>query len=251
MNLIISAFNLILYQPLFNALILLYLYLPGRDFGIAVIVLTLLIRLILYPSMAQSLRAQKILSELQPKIQELQKKHKNDLAKQSQATLELYRKEKINPLSSIFPLLVQFPILIALYRLFWKGFGNKEMIYLYGFIPDPGQIDPFFLNFLNLSQPSIILAVLAGIFQFFQTKMIMSATRQKPVEAKRGGPNFSEMLQKQMLYFFPVFTVFILWKLPAVIGLYWLVTTVFSIFQQYLIFNKPRPSTSAIPIKSE
>jgi len=125
------------------------------------------------------------------------------------------------------------------------------MIYLYGFIPDPGQIDPFFLNFLNLSQPSIILAVLAGIFQFFQTKMIMSATRQKPVEAKRGGPNFSEMLQKQMLYFFPVFTVFILWKLPAVIGLYWLVTTVFSIFQQYLIFNKPRPSTSAIPIKSE
>ncbi len=243
MNLIVNAFNLILYQPLFNALILLYQYLPGRDFGIAVIILTLLIRLILYPSMAQSLKSQKALADLQPKIQEIQKKYKNDIAKQGQATIELYRKEKINPLSGIFPLLVQLPILIALYRLFWKGLDAKELVYLYNFVPNPGLINPTFLGILNLAQPSIVLAILAGIFQFFQSKMILpAALSKKPVDKKKI-PNFSEALQKQMLYFFPVFTVFILWKLPAAIGLYWIATTVFSIFQQYLIF-KPRSEIS-------
>jgi len=243
MNLFIDAFNLILYQPLFNALILFYQYLPGRDFGIAVIVLTLLIRLILYPSMAQSLRSQKALSALQPKIQEIQKKYKQDLAKQSRAMIELYKKEKISPLSGIFPLLIQLPILIALYRLFWKGFEAKQMVFLYSFIPNPGQIDPTFLNLLDLAKPSIILAVLAGVFQYFQGRgMVVSQSALKNPSLKKG-VGFSEMLQKQMLYFFPVLTVFILWNLPSAIGLYWITTTVFSIVQQYLIF-KPRSEVS-------
>jgi YidC/Oxa1 family membrane protein insertase len=246
MELLINAFNLILYQPLFNALILLYQYLPGRDFGIAVIVLTLLIRLILYPSMAQSLRSQKALSLLQPKIQEIQKKYKQDLAKQSRAMIELYKKEKISPLSGIFPLLIQLPILIALYRLFWKGFEEKQMIFLYSFIPTPGGIDPMFLNLLDLARPSIVLAVLAGALQYFQGRgMVASQSALKNPSGKRG-VGFSEMLQKQMLYFFPVLTVFILWNLPSAIGLYWIATTAFSIAQQYLIF-KPAGET---PIRS-
>lgn len=243
MNLIIDAFNLILYQPLFNTLILLYQYLPGRDFGIAVIVLTLLIRLILYPSMAQSLKSQRALSWIQPKIQEIQNKYKQDLAKQSRAMIEIYRKEKISPLSGIFPLLIQLPILIALYRLFWKGLEIKEMIYLYSFIPNPGQINPTFLNLLNLAQPSIIFAVLAGVFQYFQGKtMIAPHLKFVREEKENRGAKFSEMLQKQMLYFFPVLTVFILWNLPSAIGLYWITTTIFSIVQQRLIF-KPKYGT--------
>lgn len=237
MNLLIDAFNLILYQPLFNALILLYEYLPGRDFGTAVVVLTFLIRLILYPSMAQSLKSQRVLSGLQPKIQEIQKKYKQDLSRQSRAMLELYRKEKISPLSGIFPLLIQLPILIALYRLFWKGVGAKEMGYLYSFIPNPGEIDPTFLNFLNLAQPSMVLAILAGVFQYLQSKgmIISQPVNQKSLE--KGGTRFSDMLQKQMLYFFPIFTVFILWNLPSALGLYWLTTTIFSIVQQHLIYG--------------
>lgn len=237
MDLLISAFNLILYQPLFNALILLYEYLPGRDFGTAVVVLTFLIRLILYPSMAQSLKSQRVLSGLQPKIQEIQKKYKQDLSRQSRAIIELYRKEKISPLSGIFPLLIQLPVLIALYRLFWKGVGAKEMSYLYSFIPNPGKIDPTFLNFLNLAQPSMVLAILAGVFQYLQSKgmIISQPASQKSLE--KGGTRFSDMLQKQMLYFFPIFTVFILWNLPSALGLYWLTTTIFSIVQQHLIYG--------------
>ncbi|PIX88058.1 MAG: hypothetical protein COZ30_01955, partial [Candidatus Nealsonbacteria bacterium CG_4_10_14_3_um_filter_36_16] len=97
MDIFINLFKVILYQPLFNALVLLYQYLPGHDFGVAVIVLTILIRLILYPLMVQSIKSQKVLSELQPKIQEIQQKYKGDKEKQAKETMGLYQREKINP----------------------------------------------------------------------------------------------------------------------------------------------------------
>ena len=239
MELLISIFNTILYQPLFNALVLLYERLPGHDFGIAVIVLTIIIRLILYPLMIQSIKSQKVLSELQPKIQEIQQKYKDDKEKQAKETMGLYQKEKINPFGGCLPLLIQLPILIALYQVFWKGLQPEAMINLYNFVPHPGVIDPTFLGVINLGQASLILAVLAGITQFFQTKMITPHQRTDKGQASKT-PDFSGMIQKQMLYFFPIFTVFILWKLPAAIGLYWIVTALFSIFQQHLIFKQPK-----------
>ncbi len=230
----INTFNLVLYQPLFNALILLYIYLPGRDFGIAVIVLTVLIKLVLYPLGAQGIRSQKALSSLQPKMQEIKEKFKNNKEQQSKAMMELYKKEKINPLSGCLPLLVQLPILIALFRVFWSGFGPEQMGFLYSFVPHPGQVDMMFLGIVNLAEASIVLAIITGIFQFVQTKMV--TTKQKT--SKKSGPDFSQMMQKQMLYFFPFFTVFILWRLPSAIALYWLTTTLFTIGQQYIMLKK-------------
>ena len=239
LELFINFFNTILYQPLFNGLILLYQYLPGNDFGVAVIVLTILIRLILYPLMVQSIKSQKVLSELQPKIQEIQSKHKGDKERQAKEMIELYQKEKINPLGGCLPLLFQLPILIALYQVFWKGLRPEAMVNLYSFIPNPGSIDPTFFGLINLGQGSLVLAVLAGITQFFQTKMITPKTGK----IKKGDQmaQFSVIMQKQMLYFFPILTVFILWHLPAAIALYWTVSTLFSIGQQYLIY-KPSPN---------
>jgi len=240
MKFLINVFNVVLYQPLFNALILLYKYLPGHDFGIAVIILTIVIRLILYPLMVQSIKSQKVLSELQPKIQEIQQKYKNDREKQTKEMMSLYQKEKINPFSSFSLLLIQFPILIAIYQVFWKGLRPETMANLYSFVSNPGPINPTFLGIVNLSKTSLVLAVLAGIAQFFQSKM-MTPSPAKASEGKphqKGGPEFSSMMQKQMLYFFPVFTVFILLKLPAAIGLYWIITSLFSMLQQHLVFKK-------------
>jgi len=240
MTILIQAFNTILYQPLFNALVLLYSYLPGHDFGIAVIVLTVIIRIILYPLMIKSIRSQKILSDLQPKVQEIQRKYKDDKEKQSKELMALYQKEKINPFGGCLPLLIQLPILIALYRVFWKGLQPEAMGMLYNFVPNPGAIDPTFLGFINLAAPSLIFAILAGITQFFQSKMLMT---QKTNGKNDQMGQLSNMMQKQMLYFFPIFTVFILWRLPSAIGLYWTITALFSIGQQYLILkplNKPK-----------
>ena len=173
-DLIISFFNIVLYQPLFNALVLLYEYLPGHDFGIAVIVLTLIIRLVLFPSSVQSIKSQAAMSRLQPKIKEIQKKYKDEKEKQAQAMMELYKKEKINPFSGCLPLLIQLPLLIALYRVFWKGFESGEMHWLYSFVPYSGAINPTFLGIMNLDEPSKALAIIAGITQYFQSKMMMN-----------------------------------------------------------------------------
>jgi YidC/Oxa1 family membrane protein insertase len=233
-----NIFNLILYQPLFNALIFLYAFLPGHDFGIAIIVLTLGIRLAMYPLMAQSIKSQKTLNELQPRIQEIQKQHKDDKQQQAKAMMELYQKEKFNPFGGCLPLLVQLPILLALYQVFWKGFQPEQFKFLYSFIANPGSINPMFLGLLDLSHPSIVLAFLAGIAQFFQSKMIMPQTKNQSQKSDQMA-QFSGMMQKQMIYLMPVFTVFILWRMPAAIGIYWLTTTLFSIVQQYLIYKKP------------
>jgi len=97
MELLVQTFNTILYQPLFNALVLLYEFLPGHDFGIAIIVLTILIRLLFFPLMAKSLKSQKTLTELQPKIRDIQQKYKKDKERQAKEIMELYQREKMNP----------------------------------------------------------------------------------------------------------------------------------------------------------
>lgn len=242
MNLLINAFNLLLYQPLFNALVLLYLYLPGHDFGVAVIILTILIRLLFYPLNLQGIRTQKVLQELQPKIKEIQERYKNDRAEQGRAMMELYQKEKINPFSGCLPFLIQLPILIALYQVFQRGLQPEQLTSLYRFVPQLRVIDPTFFGIVNLAQPSFVLAILAGITQFIQTKMVTPKTSKS--KSKEKTSQFSGMIQKQLVYFFPIFTVFILLKLPSAIGLYWIVTTIFSIVQQYLVFAKRMPAVS-------
>ncbi len=235
MELFINIFNTILYRPLFNALILLYQYLPGHDFGIAVIVLTVLIKFLFYPLGIKAIKSQKALSELQPKIKEIQEKYKKDKEKQAKETMKLYQKEKINPFSGCFPLLIQFPVLIALFyvfRTFQGGLTPIELKVLYPFVSYP-EINTKFLGMIDLVKPSMFLAIFAGIAQFFQTKM--SASKIKLSKNKTS--DFSSIMQKQMQYFFPVFTVLILFKLPSAIGLYWLATTLFTIIQQYFILK--------------
>lgn len=232
-------FYVVLYQPLFNLLIVFYQYLPGKDFGIAIICLTLFIKILLYPLGVKAIKIQKTLQDLQPKIKEVQEKYKEDKQKQATEMMALYQKEKINPFASLLVSLVQIPILIALWRVFWGGFGPEKMSSVYSFLTAPSSMNPVFLGFLNLNNPSIYLAILAGICQFYQTKTMMPQGPKPKQVKKDASSQVSSIMEKQMLYFFPLFTVFILWKLPAAIGLYWVVTSLFSAIQQYLLL-KPK-----------
>jgi YidC/Oxa1 family membrane protein insertase len=249
-----NLFNLILCNPLFNALVLIYDYIPGHDFGIAIIILTIGVRILLYPLMAQSIKSQKVLSELQPKIQELQKKYENDKTKQSQALMELYKTEKFNPFGGCLPLLAQFPILLALYRVFSGGFHQEQLKLLYSFVPNPGSINQTFLGIIDLSKgttfsadggvhyliPNIVLVGLAGVTQLIQAKMMVPKNQKAKGDGDKAG-QFSQVMQKQMMYMLPLFTVFILWKLPAALALYWTVGNIFSIIQQYAIYKANNP----------
>ena len=115
MGLLGIIFNELIYRPLFNSLVFFYNIIPGHDFGLAIIALTILIRFALYPLSQKAIKSQKALSEIQPKIKEIQKQHQNDRAQQTKAMMEFYQKNKINPFSGCLPLLIQFPVFIGLY----------------------------------------------------------------------------------------------------------------------------------------
>lgn len=229
MKFIIEAFNLILYQPLFNLLIFLYQKLPGNDFGIAIIFLTIFVRILLFPLTSRGVKSQKIFQDLQSKIEEIQKKYKGDREKQTIEIMKIYKEAKINPFSGILPLLIQLPILFAFYRVFTKGLNPEEMVNLYDFLPKPAAINPSLLGIINLSKPSLIFAIFAGLSQFWQTKMV------SPKKEKIN--RFSNIFQKQTLYFFPILTIFILLKLPSALSLYWLISTILLIIQQYFVLK--------------
>lgn len=209
--------------------------LPWHDLGLSIILLTAVIKVIFLPLSNKATRSQKALSHLQPKIKEIQEKYKDDKGKQSKEMMELYKKEKINPFSGCLPLLIQLPVLIALFwvfRTFEGGLSGEEFQMIYSFIPQPDSVNTIFLGIVNLIEPSFYLAILAGVFQFFQTKMTLPAKQT----SKKG--DFSSMMQNQMKYVFPIFTVVILLRLPSAIGLYWLTTTIFTIIQQFIVFKK-------------
>jgi len=233
-----SLFHTILYQPIFNVLIALYNLIP--DFGAALIVLTILLRLALFPLSQKSIKSQKELSEIQPEIKKLQQQYKDDKQKQAQALMDLYKEKKVNPMSGCLPLLIQLPILIALYQVCLNVFKPDAFSALYSFVHNPGHVNPMFLGLIDLAKRNIPLAVLAGLAQFWQTKMILPKVEKNKPKNKTGGmaEQMSGMMNQQMLYFMPVLTVIIGFSLPGGLPLYWLVTTLLTVGQQYLPWGK-------------
>jgi YidC/Oxa1 family membrane protein insertase len=227
-------YHICIYQPLLNILFFLYDFLPGNDFGIAIVVLTLGIRMLLYPMNNAAIKAQKALADLQPKLKELQEKLRDRKEELARETLALYREARVNPFASMLPLLVQVPILIALFRLLGKNLGNGETAsLLYPFVKMPEKMSFELFGLLDGTKPYLALAIVAGTLQFIQTKMMTQATAPAPKKHSE----FERIFQQQTLYFFPFFTFLILLRLPSALALYWIVTTIFSIYQQYIILR--------------
>ncbi len=226
----------IFYQPLFNLLVGIY-NLVG-DMGIAIVVLTIVLKVVLYPLSQKAVKSQRALQELQPKVEALKLKLKDNKDGLAKGLMQLYQQEKVSPLSSCLPLLVQLPFLIALYQVFQSGLASADSLkLLYPFIHNPGELSHIFLGFWDLLKPSWPLAVAAGASQFWQTKMLMTT---KPAVKIPGSKDEGQMamMNKQMLYVMPVLTVVLGFKLPSGLIVYWLVNILFTIGQQYLAFGK-------------
>ena len=217
----------VLYRPLFNALVFLYNTVAFHDLGLAIILLTLLIRFILYPLFYKSFKNQLVMQRLQPHIKRIQETHKDDKQQQATKLMELYREHKFNPFSGIFLLILQLPVLIALYQVFLNDFTSDAVLKsLYSFIVPVSSIQASFFGLIDLAKPSMIVLVLAVVAQFFQAK----AALPKPSASTP-----ASAMSKQMLFIGPVITFFILLRLPAAIGFYWVITSLFSIFQQFIV----------------
>ncbi|OGF21767.1 hypothetical protein A2Y83_05260 [Candidatus Falkowbacteria bacterium RBG_13_39_14] len=235
-----ALFNAVLYRPLFNLLIFLYNIIPGHDIGLAIIALTLIVKFVLHPFAKQSIKAQKAMQELQPKLNELKEKYKNDKEKMTQEMLKLYKEEKVNPFSSCLPLLLQFPFLIAVFLVFKNGLSSESLNLLYPFIKNPGTINAISLGFLNLAKPNAVLAVLAGAAQYWQTKMMLVSAPPKDLQNKEGAKDetMTAIMSKQMTFMMPLFTVIIGLTLPGGLTLYFLVFSLLMGFQQMALLKK-------------
>jgi len=234
MNIFSTIYNTILYQPMLNFLVLIYV-LTG-NFGIAVIVLTVLVKCLTNPLNKKSIESQKAMTEIQPKLKEIQKKYKDAPEKQAQEMIALYKEKNFNPFSSIFLLLIQIPIIIALFQIFKGGIAIDPQ-YMYSFVHLPETINPYFLG-IDLSQPNIILAVLTAIAQYFQAKTSFTKQETNAKEPKDKTMQITEMMQKQMVFILPIITLFVLSTLPSALAVYWLITTAMTIYQQKKILKE-------------
>jgi len=238
-----GIFNTIFYDPIFNLLVFVYNTIPGYDIGVAIIIITLIIKLILYIPSKKSIKSQKDLATIQPEIEALKEKYKDNKDKMGPELMALYKRKGVNPFSSCLPLLIQLPFLFAMYKVFFNGL-TKEIPpeALYSFVSNPGILDHMAFGFINFAEKSIWLAVLAGAAQFWQSKMLIA--KKKP--GSSGGAMAG--MGAQMTYLMPIFTIFIGSRFPAGLTFYWFLSTLFSVIQQYMVlgFGKKKNEVEVI-----
>lgn len=233
-----ELFNNLFFEPLYNALIGLIDIIPGGDVGFAVIALTIIVKLILFPLSKSAVRTQIKMRELQKPLEDIKTKHKDDREAMGRAMLELYKENKLNPFSGILLILIQLPVILALYWVIWKGGlpAINESI-LYGFVPTPDAINMDFLGLFNIAEAkSVTLAALAAVSQHFQARFSFPKQEPKPAGEK---PTFQEDMMRgmsvQIKWVLPIFVFFISFGLASVVALYWTVSNLFMIGQELYI----------------
>jgi YidC/Oxa1 family membrane protein insertase len=232
-------YNVIFYRPLYNGLIFLLAHLPSwADAGMAVIIFTVLVKLILFPLSKSSIRTQVRMKELEPKIAEIRNTHKGNMQLQSAETMKLYREYQINPFASIFLILIQLPIVIALYSVFLRGgLPAINTSLLYSFVHAPLVVNMRFFSF-DIAQKSIILAVISAIVQFFQLKFSIPAIKPPVDGQKTFKDDLAKSMNMQMRYILPLFILYISYNFKAVVALYLITSNAFAIAQEIFVRRK-------------
>lgn len=234
-------FEVILVQPILNVLMAIYAIIPGHDFGVSVILLTVLIRLILWPLATKQLHSQRKMQSLQPEIAKVKKQAAGNKQKENELMMELYKEKEINPFGACLPLLLQLPVLFAMFYVFQKTTHFDQLVpllyapvknlpYMQQLIANPSQFNPTLFNWISMAKPNHVLAIIAGISQYIQVWMIRPKVKPEPGDSQAQS-------QRIMNYMFPIVTVVFAWNLMAALPLYWTTTNAVSIFQQWLIMR--------------
>ncbi len=232
----LSILKAIFYIPLYNLFVAI-LHIPGIDAGIAVILLTCLVKLVLFPLSKKALRSQIQMKEIDTDLKKIKEKYKDDQQLQAKKTMELYKEKGINPFSSILVLLIQLPIIISLYSIFRSGAVSIiDPSLLYSFVHIPAHVSTMFLGLFDVLAKNPFLAGLTAITQFLQAYL-----QPIPVQVRKEGEkttfqdDFSRSMGVQVRYVFPIMVFFISYSLPAVIGLYWTTSNLFTIGQELFL----------------
>ena len=226
-----NIYHLTIFNPLYNGLIYLFDVFPWIDAGFAVIVFTILVRLILYPLSKKSVITQVRMKEIEPELNKI-RQNTPDKQQQALATMALYKAKGVNPFSSFFLLFLQLPIIYSLYYIFVQsGLPVVNEAYLYSFVQVP-VISMHFLGIFDISVRSISLSIVAAIAQFLQLHFsIASNSSTKPGQI----PNPVEDMMKNMKYIFPVIIFLISYNISAVVAIYWTVSSLFTLGQELVV----------------
>ncbi len=229
----ITFFKHTLYIPLYNALAFLASLMPGNDIGLAIVVLTLGVKVLLSPLQHKASKTQVVMKKIEPELAKIKEiTNKEEQAKQ---VMELYRTHGINPFSSILLLFLQIPIIITLFYVFKNGF-ELNLGLLYSFTPQPETINTMFLGLVDIHERNYILAILVGITQFAQMRLaIPPLPPEDKTKAKTFASDFARSMNIQMRYIMPVMTLVIAATLPAAISIYWITSNIFAIGHELLV----------------
>jgi len=228
------------FDPIYNTLVLFIDLTPTKDVGIAIIATVFVVKFVLLPLSIKAVKTQKIMKEIEPKLKELKEKNKDDREALARAMMELYKEAGLNPFASIFVILLQIPLVIALYFAVSSGGGvalpeiNTEL--LYSFIPNPGTATMNFLGLIDIASKSLPLALAAGVAQYAQVVFTMPALAPKAADAEPSfKDDFMRTMQLQLRYVMPVIIFFVAYTISAAIALYFLVSSVVAIGQEYVV----------------
>lgn len=290
-----NIFDFLIVQPVFNVLVLIYGLLPGNDFGLALILFTILVRLVMWPLIKKQLHQTKVMRQLQPELKKIKVRTKGNKQLEAQLMMELYRERGVNPFSSIGMLVVQLPIFIALFQVVNIITTQRDRIASFTYdaferipavnaiISNPDGFNETLLGFINLAQraisnegfyiPVFALAVLAAVFQYIQSKQITPQQTEKKrlrdmMKEQAAGKEvdqaeISAALSNKMILLLPFVTLVISLYLPGALVLYFAVSSIVAVIQQYYVLRedaeemdkladtvpatKPKPSKKATP----
>ncbi|NQV93048.1 membrane protein insertase YidC [Candidatus Kaiserbacteria bacterium] len=230
-----TFFSSAIYNPLYNSLIFLINHVPYADVGIAVVILTVAVKLVLLPLAHTAIRSQIMMNAIKPELEAIREKYKKDKQEQAKQTMALYKEKEINPFAMIIPLLIQIPIVFGLYWVTLRGgLPEVKIDLLYSFIPIPETVNMQFIGLIDIAGKSIVLALLAGITQFIHTKLSFPK-----LETKNNEQSFKNDLARsmhiQMRYVLPIIVGVISYTISAAVALYWATSNIFAIGQEIFV----------------
>jgi len=265
-----NIFDLLIVQPIFNLLMLLYAVVPGGDFGVAIIIFTIIVRFALYPLTRSMLHQSRAMRKLQPQLQSIKKKAGKNKQLAAMQQMELYKKNGVKPFRSIGILLIQLPIFIALFWVIQIFTTQRERIealtynFLEGWEPirhiinDPASFNEKLFGVIDLTKPAIhsggvelflvLLALIAGVTQYIMSKQTMPQQESKRrlrdimAEAAEGKEadqaEMNAIVMQKMMKVLPVFMFFIMISVPGALALYYAVSNIVAVGQQHYLLRQ-------------
>ncbi|OHA18910.1 MAG: hypothetical protein A2836_00790 [Candidatus Taylorbacteria bacterium RIFCSPHIGHO2_01_FULL_45_63] len=234
-----GIFHSFFVTPLYNGLIFLMDVLPWPDAGLAIVLLTILVKLVLFPLSRKAIHTQVRMKEIEGELQSVKEKYKDNKQKQAEETMALYKKKGVNPFSSFFLIIIQLPIIFALYRIFLGSqLPEVDQNLLYSFVSVPTNVSVLFLGLIPITGKSLILSLATGISQFFQARLSLGSVAVSPKDAGTFKYDFAKSMNTQMKYVFPVIAFFVAYSISGAVALYWTTSNLFTLGQELFVRHK-------------